>query len=218
MATGGTIRSRVERSLGSRIAAGLVPAGTLLTVPSLAAEFAVSATPVREAVLELERRGFLAPVANRGFVVTEVGAEHARQVAEVRLLLEPAAMRLLTGHLRPEDERAARALAGTIVERAAAGDLEAYLEADRDFHLALTDFAGNPMLTAVVEDLRRRTRIPGIAALIGSEALHGAAAEHGQLLDLIVAGDADGAEALMRHHIGATIAWWAESRDTAPAE
>lgn len=218
MTAGETIRSRIERSLGSRIAAGLVPAGALLTVPSLAAEFSVSATPVREAVLELERRGFLAPVANRGFVVTPVGAEHARQVAEVRVLLEPAAMRALAGRLGEADEQRARAIAARIVERAAAGDLEAYLDADRDFHLTLTDLAGNPMLTAVVDDLRRRTRIPGISALIGSEALRSAAAEHAQLLDLVAAGDADGAEALMRHHIEQTTTWWAEPGDIGRAE
>ena len=207
MTDGDTIRARVERALGARIAAGVVPVGTLLSVPVLAEEFRVSATPVREAVLELQRRGFVEPARNRGFVVTGVDPEHAQHVAAVRELLEPPAMRALAG-LRP-DLAAARAASARIAASASAGELEAYLEEDRRFHVDLTALAGNPMLTAVVDDLRRRTRLPGLAALVGSRELAASAAEHDDLLDAIGAGDGDAAERVMRHHIGHTRGWWA---------
>jgi DNA-binding GntR family transcriptional regulator len=202
-----TIRARVERALGARIAAGLVPAGTLISVPALADEFRVSATPVREAVLELQRRGFVEPSRNRGFVVTPVEAAHAQHVAAVRELLEPPTMRSIAA-LRP-DLAAARAAAARIAASASSGDLEAYLEEDRRFHVDLTALAGNPMLTAMVDDLRRRTRLPGLAALVGSRELAASAAEHDALLDAIEGGDEDAAEAVMRHHIGHTTGWWA---------
>lgn len=207
MVHGDTIRARVERALGARIAAGVVPGGTLLTVPLLAEEFGVSATPVREAVLELQRRGFVRPARNRGFVVTAVDAEHAAHVAAVRELLEPPAMRALAA-ARPDLE-GARAGSRRIAAAADAGDLESYLEEDRRFHLGLTALTGNPMLTAVVDDLRARTRLPGLAALVGSQELAASAAEHGELLDAIAAGDGDSAEAVMRRHIGHTTGWWA---------
>ena len=207
MAASDTIRARVERALGARIAAGVVPAGTLLTVPLLADEFGVSATPVREAVLELQRRGFVEPARNRGFRVTPVDAAHAEHVAAVRELLEPPAMRALAA-ARP-DLAAARAGSDRIAASAAAGDLEAYLEEDRAFHLGLTALTGNPMLTAVVDDLRARTRLPGLAALVGSSELAASAAEHHELLDAIEAGDGERAEAVMRRHIGHTTGWWA---------
>jgi DNA-binding GntR family transcriptional regulator len=205
----GTIRARVERALGARIAAGVVPVGTLLTVPVLADEFGVSATPVREAVLELQRRGFVQPARNRGFVVTPVDPAHAEHVAAVRELLEPPAMRALAAS-RPELS-AAREGARRIAAAAAAGDLEPYLEEDHRFHLGLTALTGNPMLTAVVDDLRRRTRLPGLAALVGSRELSASAAEHDELLDAVEAGDGDRAEAVMRRHIGHTTGWWAGS-------
>jgi DNA-binding GntR family transcriptional regulator len=207
MSDGDTIRARVERALGARIAAGVVPVGTLLSVPVLAEEFRVSATPVREAVLELQRRGFVEPARNRGFVVTGVDPAHAEHVAAVRELLEPPAMRTIAA-LRP-DLAEARAAAARIAAAAAAGELEPYLEEDRRFHVELTALAGNPMLTAVVDDLRGRTRLPGLAALVGSRELAASAAEHEQLLDAIAAGDGDAAEAVMRHHIGHTTGWWA---------
>jgi DNA-binding GntR family transcriptional regulator len=207
MAESDTIRARVERALAARIAAGLVPAGTLLSVPVLAEEFNVSATPVREAVLELQRRGLVEAARNRGFVVTDVDPAHAQHVAAVRELLEPPAMRTLAT-MRP-DLTEAREAAGRIGSAAAEGRLQDYLEEDRRFHLALTALTGNPMLTAVVDDLRARTRLPGLAALIGSTELAASAAEHDELLDAIEAGDADSAEAVMRHHIGHTTGWWA---------
>jgi len=207
MTDGDTIRARVERALGARIAAGVVPVGTLLSVPVLADEFRVSATPVREAVLELQRRGFVEPARNRGFVVTGVDPAHAQHVAAVRELLEPPAMRALAA-MHP-DLAEARAASARIAASASAGELEAYLEEDRRFHVDLTALAGNPMLTAVVDDLRRRTRLPGLAALVGSRELAASAAEHDELLDAIGAGDGDAAERVMRHHIGHTRGWWA---------
>lgn len=207
MSDGDTIRARVERALGARIAAGLVPVGTVLTVPVLAEEFRVSATPVREAVLELQRRGFVQAARNRGFVVTPVDPAHAEHVAAVRSLLEPPAMRALAA-LRP-DLGEATASAARIAGSAARGDLEPYLDEDRRFHVALTALAGNPMLTAVVDDLRRRTRLPGLAAMVGTDELSASAAEHDDLLAAIGAGDGDAAERIMRHHIGHTTGWWA---------
>ncbi|MGT2427294.1 GntR family transcriptional regulator [Amnibacterium kyonggiense] len=207
MADGDTMRARVERALGARIAAGLEPEGALLTVPALAERFRVSATPVREAVLELQRRGFVEPARNRGFVVTAVDPAHAQHVAAVRELLEPPAMRTVAG-LRV-DTAAARASAARIAAAADAGDLETYLEEDRRFHVGLTALAGNPMLTAVVDDLRHRTRLPGLAALVGTRELAASAAEHDDLIDAVDAGDAAAAERVMRHHIGHTTGWWA---------
>jgi DNA-binding GntR family transcriptional regulator len=125
----------------------------------------------------------------------------------VRELLEPPAMRALAG-LRPRLD-AARTAAARITAAAAEGRLETYLEEDRRFHVDLTALAGNPMLTAVVDDLRRRTRLPGLPALVGSRELAASAAEHDELLDAVEAGDGDAAAAVMHRHIGHTTGWWA---------
>ena len=209
MDEGGTIRARVEQDLGGRIAAGVIAPGSLLSVPTLAAEYAVSATPVREAVLELERRGFVTASRNRGFVVTAVDPAHADHVAEVRDLLEPVAMRGVAERRPAPDLTEARALADAVAEHAADGDLAAYLETDRRFHLLLTALTGNPMLTAVVDDLRRRTRLPGLPELVGTSELQRSAAEHHELAAAIERGDGDAAEAITRRHIGHTRGWWA---------
>ncbi|MGO4843776.1 GntR family transcriptional regulator, partial [Rhizobiaceae sp. 2RAB30] len=66
-------------------------------MPTLAGDFGVSATPVREAMLNLARRGFLRPIRNRGFQVTEVSADELHQLTDVRLLLEAPPMRRVAG-------------------------------------------------------------------------------------------------------------------------
>ena len=134
-------------------------------MPTLAAQFEVSATPVREAVLELESRGFVESVRNKGFRVTEVSAEALRQIAEVRQLLEPPAMEQRPGTF---PRRAARAPhAGRATSSPGRGPVSCgYVQADQQFHLRLAGLLGNPVLVEVIADLRSRARLVGIAAMV----------------------------------------------------
>ncbi|MDR5701563.1 GntR family transcriptional regulator [Agromyces aerolatus] len=204
-----SLRERVEMALEAAICSGEMPPGELFSAPGLAARFNVSATPVREAMLNLEKRGFVEAVRNKGFRVTTVRDEDLENIVAVRRLLEPPVMRWLVGAIPPEAFAELRAMAGTIVDGAAQGDLTTYLEADRAFHAALTSFTGNARLTSLVSDLRQETRLPGLAGLLATEELTKSAAEHDEILDLLEAGDGAGAEALMHRHIGHIIGWWA---------
>ncbi|QAY72891.1 GntR family transcriptional regulator [Agromyces protaetiae] len=203
-----SLRAQVEQALSRAIITGELAPGALLTVPTLAQQFAVSATPVREAMLELESRGFVAPVRNKGFRVTEVSDEVLRELVEVRRLLEPPAMRRLAQQFPQERLADLRHVAEQIVAGAESGDLRAFLNADVEFHLTLTRMVGNELLTDLVEDLRSRTRLVGLAAMHESNRLGEWAVEHLELLDLLAGGDADGAYGLMHRHIHHTLGWW----------
>lgn len=204
-----SLRARVGRALSSSVVSGELPPGTLVTVPTLAVQFEVSATPVREALLELEKRGFVEAVKNKGFRVTEVGSQELADLADVRLLLEPPAMHRLAGCFPAERSAEFEALAARMTQAVADSDLTAWLEADQRFHLGLTALLGNPALVSVVEDLRGRTRLVGLAEMLAGRELSRSAEEHHELLSLLLGGDADGAQALMSTHIGHTIGWWA---------
>jgi DNA-binding GntR family transcriptional regulator len=203
-----SLRARVEQALSAAIITGELAPGTLLTVPSLAAEFKVSATPVREAMLDLEGRGFVEPLRNKGFRVTEVSDEALREIVEVRQLLEPPAMAELATRFPKEELPALEALAQQIIDGAATGDLRAYLDADLEFHLALTRMLGNRLLVDLVRDVRSRTRLVGLSSMLETKALGDSAAEHRELLAHLVAGRADEAQELMRRHIHHTLGWW----------
>jgi len=204
-----SLRSHVEQALSAAIISGELAPGTLLTVPTLATQFDVSATPVREAMLDLESRGFVEPVRNKGFRVTEVSDEVLRELVEVRQLLEPPAMERLATMFPEERMGEMRRVAELIVEGAASGDLQAYLAADLEFHLTLTQMLGNRLLVDIVRDLRSRTRLVGLATMLESDRLGESAAEHLLLLDHFAAGDAAAARDLMHRHIHHTLGWWA---------
>jgi DNA-binding GntR family transcriptional regulator len=211
-----SLREQVERTLSARIVAGEFAPGTVLTVPTLASEFGVSATPVREAMLNLARRGFLSPMRNRGFRVTEVSEEELRQLGEVRALLEAPPMRGLAGRLSDETVGRLTELADEIVAAGREARFEAYLEADTAFHLTLLELAGNPHLVRIVRELRQRTRLLGLVNLSDSAALEASSLEHAQLVRLLVDGDGEGAESLMRRHIGHVAGLWSGRAESNP--
>ena len=114
-----------------------------------------------------------------------------------------------------EDLEALRPVAEEIVRAAREHDLIGYLEADRRFHLALLALAGNERLVETVGDLRKRSRLYGLTALDERGQLLPSAEEHLELLDLMLAGDAQAAEACMTRHLGHVRSLWAEGRKDA---
>lgn len=203
------LRERVEVALEAAIRSGEMAPGELFSAPALAARFNVSATPVREAMLNLEKLGFVEAVRNKGFRVTTIRDEDVTNIVAVRRLLEPALMRQLAGEIPADAYADLRATADAIVEGAAKGDLTTYLEADRAFHESVNSHSDNPRLTSLISQLRKETRLPGLASLLATEELSKSAAEHHELLDLLESGDAERAEAVMHRHIGHVIGWWA---------
>jgi DNA-binding GntR family transcriptional regulator len=200
-----SLRARVESSLASAIISGELEPGTMVSVPVLAAQFEVSITPVREAMLNLEDRGFVESVKNKGFKVTEVSARDLHEIAQLRCWLEAPAMRLVAERLRTSSPEPYREMARRVSERAALADREAYLAAHSAFHGALLALTGNQHLVELVAELRRQTRTIGLAEQHPSEEILRSAAEHEELLDLLALGDGEAAERFMAHHIGHSI-------------
>ena len=142
--------------------------GVVYSAPSLAGRFGVSATPVREAMLDLVREGMVTIVPNKGFRVTEVDDASLDQVTQIRQLLEPPVVGRMTPLVPADDLPGLRQLAQDIVDEATAGDLVAYTEADRQFHLRLLSYDGNPRLVDLVSELRSQTRLLGLSAMLAS--------------------------------------------------
>lgn len=136
------LRDQVAHALRAALIAGELRPGTIYSAPALAAEFGVSATPVREAMLDLAREGLVEAVRNKGFRITELTDQDLDDFTELRAMIEvPTVGRIARMGLTVELE-ALRPVAKEIVE-AARHDILGYLEADRRFHLALLGLAGN---------------------------------------------------------------------------
>ena len=173
-----TLASHARAAVLAAIGDGRLEPGALHSVAQLADQLGVSRTPVREALLMLEREGRVRFERNRGVRILAPSAQDVSEVFEVRLLLEvPAAAKACgtvdTGALRGALD---------------AGDGEA-------FHDLIAQAAGNRRLAAIVRGLRDALAGPG--ARDPDEA----AAEHRAILAALEAADADRAAAAMRYHL-----------------
>jgi DNA-binding GntR family transcriptional regulator len=207
-----SIRGQVAQALRAALVAGQMRPGVLYSAPALAAEFGVSATPVREAMLDLTKEGLVEAVRNKGFRVTELSDRELDEISAIRALIEVPTVAKIARHsgdeIRPQLE-ALRGVAREIERSASTGELIGYVELDRRFHLELLALAGNAHLVAVVGELRARSRLYGLQQLVDRGELTHSAREHEQILDLVLAGDAKAAAALMRRHIGHVRGSWA---------
>jgi DNA-binding GntR family transcriptional regulator len=204
-----SLREEIANVLRAAVVAGQMRPGVVYSVPTLADQFGVSATPVREAMLDLAKEGLVESVRNKGFRVTELADEDLDDITELRALIEVPTVAMLAASIEPADVEALRPLAQEIVDSAADGDLIRYLDTDRRFHLRLLALAGNPRLVDVVRELRAQTRLYGLDQLVEQGRLTASAAEHLELLDALAERDSARAEAVMRRHIGHVRGIWA---------
>ncbi|WP_169985962.1 GntR family transcriptional regulator [Microbispora sp. H10836] len=202
------LRERVAQALRDALVAGEMRPGVVYSAPALAARFGVSATPVREAMLDLAKEGLFEALRNKGFRVAEVSERDLDEIIEVRRLLEVPTVARLAGETPAAEAEELRPLAEEIVSAAARGDLLAYVAADQRFHLALLALSGNVRLVETVRDLRARARLYGLRGLPDPRLLAASVREHLDLLDALVRGDAAAAESLMNHHLRHVRAIW----------
>jgi|SRR5664279_1186860 len=207
------LRQRIGGSLAAAIISGELAPGEMVTVPVLAAGFGVSATPVREAILDLEQRGFVQCVANKGFRVTEVSHKDLQEIIEIRTLLEGPIVAALAGMISPADMPVWRRLAELISEHADAGNFTDFLEADREFHVGLIGLRGNRRLVALVRELRSQTRMVGLVKMTNTPELSRSAQEHHEMLDLIERGEGVALQALMANHLSHILTWWGQASE-----
>ncbi|MFE9684439.1 GntR family transcriptional regulator [Streptomyces sp. NPDC006285] len=202
-------RERVADALRAALVAGELRPGEVHSAPGLAARFGVSATPVREALLDLAKEGLVDTVPNKGFRVTAVSEKQLDEYTHIRSLIEiPTTVDLATS-ADPAALETLRPVAQEIVTAAAAGDLIAYVEADVRFHLGLLALAGNAHLVEVVGDLRKRSRLYGLHALVEAGRLQASAEEHLEILDALAARDEEAVRAVMTRHLGHVRGLWA---------
>jgi DNA-binding GntR family transcriptional regulator len=204
-----SLREQVANALRAAVISGQLEPGVVYSAPALAGTFGVSATPVREAMLDLAKEGLVEAVRNKGFRVTELSDRDLDELTELRMLIEVPTTARLAGRLDEAAVGSLRELAAAIEAAAAAGDLIGYVAADREFHLTLLGYGGNRHLVDLVADLRSRARLYGLGRLADTGRLVDSAREHVTLVNLLARGDATAATHLIRHHIQHVRGIWA---------
>ncbi|MFH1301637.1 MAG: GntR family transcriptional regulator [Planctomycetota bacterium] len=99
----GSRRQTLVQQVLTRFFQGKYQPNQRMTVQTLAKEWNVSATPVREALVELEGIGIVEIFPNRGAVLRNFGAKELREICQVRRILESEATRCACGHITPHE-------------------------------------------------------------------------------------------------------------------
>lgn len=149
--------TRIAAALREHICKGELRPGTKLSEETIAAEFEVSRNTLREAFTVLAGQDLVYKVPNRGVFVINPGPLEVREIYQTRRFIEPSA--ILWGKLTPEAADSLQLVADRTRRGVAQEDLEAIVEADRNFHLAVVSLANSATMTQTIERLLTQLRL-----------------------------------------------------------
>jgi DNA-binding GntR family transcriptional regulator len=198
------VPSRTEAVLDAvkhAILTGRLVPGQALVETELAAQLGVSKTPVREALKTLAGAGLVTINPYRGASVRTVDDKLARSIYDIRLLLEPEALR---GAVQHGDEHLTAAAHALELADAATDRADRSL-ANREFHRSLYLGCGNDLMIGILDGLRDQTALVSAMVWARTPSWEQEAAEHQAILDAARSGAADQAAALLREHISAFV-------------
>ena len=204
-AAGSTASHRIADALRAAILDGGYLPGERIRQEDIAARSGASRIPVREALRLLQAEGLVTLVANSGAWVAKLSLAECAELYQIRERLEPL---LLRASLPGLDGAAIDHMAGLAgVMEAAGGDVDAFLRADREFHLASYAAAAlgetaniiGKMWNSTQHYRREFTKIASRRA--GLDVTH---LEHRLLVDCLRRGDPDDAERVLVMHIRRT--------------
>lgn len=205
----------VEQIEGSILKGELSEGSQLPAERDLAKQFGVSRTAVREAIKALQEKGLVDAFPGRGTFVTNGTSNPMRRsldrilkggetdgwgyLVEVREILEPGIAALAA--IRAEDQDLTAMRDALAVMDQAGRDSDAFIEADLDFHLALAEAAGNPIVLSLIDSIvgllrEQRLRIFSIGGGPDRGQCH-----HKRILDAIERHDPNEARAAMQAHL-----------------
>ncbi len=204
MTAKGTLADHVREALADDIIAGRLAAGARLDEARLAQRFAVSRTPVREALRELAATGLIRSRAHQGAEVAAIPSERVAEIFEALAELEAVCARLCALKMPAADRRGLETLHRQCAELVRSGDVERYHLANAALHTAIRRGSHNAVLEESVSRLRDRFAPLSRAQFREPGRLARSYAEHDEIVRAILRGDAVQAYRVALQH-GASI-------------
>ena len=191
----GTICRAIRRAIVER---ALRP-GDRLPEDALGERFGVSRTIARHALGQLGSEGLVDLRRNRIAVVATPSIEEARDTFDIRIELERLVVKALAGQL--DKNQVATLREHVKAEHSARGGSEAAsIRLATEFHVLLAEMTGKSILTRYVNEVSYRCALT-LSAFSRPHSSECAVNEHGQIIEALVAGDADNAMKLMSNHL-----------------
>ena len=192
---------RIVESITSAIVERRLMPGTKLAEQQIADIFSVSRTIVRQALNQLSRDRLVTLEPARGAHVAAPSVEEARQVFEVRKMVESAMVKQLCAAITDEQVAALRQHLKHEAGAVARTDVAGRTRLLADFHVVLARMLGNEVLAELLADLLSRCSLIALMYQSSHSAEH-SAEEHVAIVDALAARDARAATRLMEAHLG----------------
>lgn len=171
----------------------------------LAERLNMSRTPLGAALAMLEAEGLLARSHGRGLHVRELDVREFIDNLDIRLILEPEAVKLAIGQMDLGRVRDLVARIARIREAARRGgpppERDEVRQVDEELHVSIAEGSQNARMAGIIRSLRQQTRMFDLRSL--PERLEDSCAEHIAILDAIAAGKSAEAAEAMRAHLAA---------------
>ena len=166
----------------------------------LAHEFGISRTPVREAMAQLEREGFVRSVPRRGVYVVRKTKREVIELITAWAALESMAARLITESASDEDIASLRSMFATFENGAVRAHLDEYSEINIGFHQTIIRMSGNSMLINLAENLFTHMRMIRRKTIGEKDRADRSIRDHMHIIEALEARDTVRAETLVRDH------------------
>lgn len=196
-----SLTDSVYQTLREHICSGRLPSGRPLQEAALAAQLGVSRTPVREALGRLSNEGLL-ETRGRSFVIPSLTETDINDIYELRMLLEPAALRQVAVQI--DDPKQLLSLQNELAAMAAAhvaGDADAFMQANYRYRAAWLALVPNPRLLRAIELYADHVRYLRALTLGSPQTREVVQRGLERLAAALTAGDAEAAALAMRAHL-----------------
>jgi DNA-binding GntR family transcriptional regulator len=197
--------NQVYEAIRDAICVGRFVPGERMAEEALARHLDVSRQPVHQALQQLHKEGFLCETGRRGLVVAPVNMEMAQHVFDLRAALDATAAANAARRATGSERRAGEDLLVAGRQALADRDIQGMIQADFGFHCYIYELSGNPLIANVARMNWHHVR--RLITTLSTKILRFAPMwdEHAAILSAVVAGDAEAAERLARHHAESSI-------------
>jgi DNA-binding GntR family transcriptional regulator len=191
----------VAERLRQRIFAHELKPGDWIDEKKLAEQYGISRTPLREALKVLAAEGLVDLKPRRGCYVIEISRQDLDDIFPLMAMLEGRCAGDAVRRAKTGDVEALNDIHERLESAARDGRIDAFFEANQEFHHRIQELAGNRRLLAVIQDLRKVLKLCRLHSLSIEGRLQQSLDEHRAIMAAFKAGDAGKAEALMHDHL-----------------
>jgi DNA-binding GntR family transcriptional regulator len=166
----------------------------------LAQDFGISRTPVREAMAQLEREGFVRSVPRRGIYVVRKTKREVIEMITAWAALESMAARLITENAGDDDIASLRTMFTKFENGELHARLDEYSEVNIEFHQTIIRMSRNSVLIALAENLFTHMRMIRMKTIGEKDRADRSIHDHMHIIEALEARDTARAEELVRTH------------------